>query len=32
MQDLFPRETDLGELFVSAANMEILGFSDKNNA
>lgn len=30
MQDLFPRETSLGELFVSPANMEVLGFSDKN--
>jgi len=30
MQDLFPAETRLGELFVSPANMEILGFSDKN--
>jgi hypothetical protein len=31
MQDLFPAETRLGELFVSPANMEALGFSDKNN-
>ena len=31
MQDLFPAETCLDELFVSPANMEILGFSDRNN-
>jgi hypothetical protein len=31
MQDLFPAQARLGELFVSPANMEILGFSDKNN-
>ena len=31
MQDLFPAQARLGELFVSPANMEILGFSDKYN-